>query len=111
MGRRVAVVGAGLGRPRRRGRTLAARGVPVTVFEASRSLGGRARRVAIDGVDLDNGQHILIGAYTETLGLMRPVGADPGALLARLPLELRARLRFPAEARRACPPRCTCSSA
>jgi len=68
--------------------TLAERGVPITVFEASRSLGGRARRVSIDGVDLDNGQHVLIGAYRETLRLMRLVGADPDRLLLRLPLEL-----------------------
>jgi squalene-associated FAD-dependent desaturase len=69
--------------------TLAERGVPATVFEASRSLGGRARRVSIDGVDLDNGQHVLIGAYRECLRLMRLVGADPERLLVRLPLELR----------------------
>ena len=69
--------------------TLAERGVPVTVFEASRSLGGRARRVSIEGIDLDNGQHVLIGAYRETLRLMRLVGADPEELLLRLPLELR----------------------
>ena len=68
MGGRVAVVGAGWA-GLAAAVVLAARGVPVTVFEASRSLGGRARRVAMDGVDLDNGQHILIGAYTETLGL------------------------------------------
>jgi len=68
---------------------LAEQGVPVTVFEASRSLGGRARRVSIDGVDLDNGQHVLIGAYRETLRLMRQVGADPNELLLRRPLELR----------------------
>jgi squalene-associated FAD-dependent desaturase len=69
--------------------TLAERGVRVAVFEASRSLGGRARRVNIDGLDLDNGQHVLIGAYRETLRLMRQVGADPDELLLRLPLELR----------------------
>ena len=69
--------------------TLAEHGVRATVFEASRSLGGRARRVSIDGVDLDNGQHVLIGAYRETLRLMRKVGADPDELLLRLPLELR----------------------
>lgn len=68
---------------------LAERGISVTVFEASRSLGGRARRVSIDGVDLDNGQHVLIGAYRETLRLMRQVGADPDKLLLRLPLGLR----------------------
>jgi len=45
--------------------------------------------VSIDGAGLDNGQHILIGAYRETLALMRKVGADPETLLMRLPLELR----------------------
>lgn len=88
MDHRVAVVGAGWA-GLAAAVTLADRGVPVVVFEASRQLGGRARRVSIDGVDLDNGQHILIGAYTETLRLMGAVGADPGTLLARLPLELR----------------------
>jgi len=85
---RVAVVGAGWS-GLAAAVTLAERGVPVTVFEASRSLGGRARRVSVDGVDLDNGQHILIGAYRETLRMMRLVGADLDRLLLRLPLELR----------------------
>ncbi len=69
--------------------TLAARDIPVTVHEASRTLGGRARRVTVDGKDLDNGQHVLIGAYTGTLAIMRLVGADPDALLDRRRLELR----------------------
>ena len=85
---RVAVIGAGWA-GMAAAVTLAERGIPVTVFEASRSLGGRARRVSVDGVDLDNGQHILIGAYRECLRLMRLVGADPDKLLLRLPLELR----------------------
>jgi squalene-associated FAD-dependent desaturase len=85
---RVAVIGAGWA-GMAAAVTLAERGVPVTVFEASRHLGGRARRVSVDGVDLDNGQHILIGAYRESLRLMRLVGADPDELLLRLPLELR----------------------
>ena len=85
---RVAVVGAGWA-GLAAAVTLAERGVPVTVFEASRSVGGRARRVSIDGVDLDNGQHVLIGAYRECLRLMRLVGADPDKLLLRVPLELR----------------------
>lgn len=74
------------------------------VFEASRTLGGRARALSgtlPDGTDisLDNGQHILIGAYTETLRLMQQVGVDPKAALFRLPLALQfpdgAGLRFP----------------
>ena len=68
---------------------LAERGVPVTVFEASRNLGGRARRVSVNGLALDNGQHVLIGAYRETLAIMRKVGADPHRVFLRLPLELR----------------------
>jgi len=67
---------------------LAQAKVPVTVFEAARHLGGRARSVKIEGVDLDNGQHILIGAYRETLRLMRAVGADPDRLLLRQPLAI-----------------------
>jgi len=67
---------------------LAQEGIPVTVFEAARHLGGRARSVAMEGVDLDNGQHILIGAYGESLRMMRAVGADPDRLLLRLPLAL-----------------------
>ena len=67
---------------------LAAAGVEVSLFEAARQLGGRARRVDIEGQTLDNGQHILLGAYSECLRLMRLVGADAQHLLHRLPLEL-----------------------
>jgi squalene-associated FAD-dependent desaturase len=64
-------------------------GWQVTLLELAGHLGGRARGVQVAGRDLDNGQHILIGAYTRTLDLMRSVGADPAALLHRQPLELR----------------------
>ena len=64
----------------------------VTVFEASRTPGGRARRVDVahDGqsLALDNGQHILIGAYAQTLKLMAHVGVDVPAGLHRLPLTM-----------------------
>lgn len=63
-------------------------GHAVQVFEMAPQPGGRARSVHAAGVALDNGQHILIGAYTATLELMRLVGADPAALLRRLPLAL-----------------------
>src|SRR5688572_19696823 len=74
--------------------TLAERGISVTVYEAARTLGGRARRVEHRDTVLDNGLHILIGAYTETLRLMRQVGADPGELLLRLPLTWTVHERF-----------------
>ncbi|KNZ32081.1 MAG: hypothetical protein AD742_13200 [Methylibium sp. NZG] len=83
--RRVAVVGGGWA-------GLAAaveatqRGHAVTLFEMAAQLGGRARGVEVDGWRLDNGQHILIGAYVETLKLMRSVGVDIDKVLLRTPL-------------------------
>ena len=63
-------------------------GDQVTLFEVSQQVGGRAR--ALEGAPgFDNGQHILIGAYTATLQLMQRVGIDPRALLVRAPLDLR----------------------
>ena len=75
----------------------------VSVFEASRTPGGRARRVDVahDGqtLALDNGQHILIGAYQDTLKLMADVGVDVPASLYRMPLTMQfpdgAGLRLP----------------
>jgi squalene-associated FAD-dependent desaturase len=73
--------------------TLADAGIPHTVFEAAKTLGGRARRVEVDGRVLDNGLHILIGAYRETLALVRKVAptAEP---FRRLPLTLEIADRF-----------------
>ncbi len=67
---------------------LAERGVRVTVCEASRSLGGRARRVDAEGTPLDNGQHLLVGAYDETLRMLHRVGVDADRALRRQPLRL-----------------------
>ena len=78
---------------------LSHHGRQVDVFEASRVLGGRARAVRLGELTVDNGQHILIGAYRETLRLMRCVGSDPDKLLRRLPL----RLEFPGEFRMVAP--------
>ncbi|MCA1324025.1 hydroxysqualene dehydroxylase HpnE [Herbaspirillum sp. alder98] len=73
---------------------LAASGHRVSLLEAARTLGGRARRVELDGRTLDNGQHILLGAYRATLSLMKQVGVDPRQALLRLPLQM----RYPAAA-------------
>ena len=70
--------------------TLAEAGISVTLFEASRALGGRARAVEIEGQLLDNGQHILLGAYEQTLQLitrLHPAATHEG--LWRLPLTLK----------------------
>ena len=84
--KRVAVVGAGYA-------GLAAAihlvrgGHAVSLFETNRTPGGRARRVEYRGALLDNGQHLLLGAYKATLAMMAKVGVAKNALL-RTPLTL-----------------------
>lgn len=68
--------------------TLSAAGCQVDVFEAGPALGGRARRIEVDGLVLDNGQHMAIGAYRTLLGLMHEAGVAEADAFARLPLEL-----------------------
>jgi squalene-associated FAD-dependent desaturase len=67
--------------------TLADAGHDIAVFEMAPQLGGRARSVAGEP-PYDNGQHILIGAYRDSLALMRRLGVDPQQVLTRLPLAL-----------------------
>lgn len=72
---------------------LSAAGFACTLFEAAKTLGGRARRVpwtTDDGrqVMLDNGQHILIGAYRETLSLLSRLDVDLDTAFERTPLHL-----------------------
>ena len=71
--------------------TLARAGLPVTLFEQAKTLGGRARRVVVDGIALDNGQHVLLGAYRQTLALVDAVhrAAPVGRCFHRMPLTLR----------------------
>jgi squalene-associated FAD-dependent desaturase len=94
--RRIAIVGAGYA-GLAAAVELTRMGVAVEVFEASRTLGGRARVVEIDGLRFDNGAHILVGAYTETLRLMRLVNSS--ASVSRHPL----RLEYPGEMRLSAP--------
>ena len=90
---RVAVVGAGWA-----GATaaleLARRGASVVVYDKAKVAGGRARRVVVDGLPLDNGQHLLVGAYRECLRLIAELhgatsaSAGTAPPCARLPLSL-----------------------
>jgi len=72
--------------------TLTERGYAVTLFEASSQLGGRARSVVVENKDLlqllDNGQHILLGAYNATLSLLEKAGVKEEEAFLRLPLQL-----------------------
>ncbi len=94
---------------------LAEQGIQVTVFESARQLGGRARGVSFfttrshddnlppfqlsplaggksnrqrDDFILDNGQHLLLGCYRDTLRLIEKVGGQIEQDFLRLPLQL-----------------------
>jgi len=67
---------------------LAERGIPVTVFESAKQLGGRARGMRYNDTQLDNGQHILLGCYRHTLQLIEQVGGNIERDFLRLPLQL-----------------------
>ncbi len=71
--------------------TLARAGVRVTLLEQARVLGGRARRVVQDGIALDNGQHLLVGANRQSLDLIAEAHGtrQVASLFKRLPLTLR----------------------
>ena len=86
MTRKVAVIGAGYAGIAAAVELVRA-GVAVSLFEANRVAGGRARRVEYRDTLLDNGQHLLLGAYRETLALMKTVGV-PERALHRFPLTL-----------------------
>src|SRR5690606_27319877 len=62
----------------------------VTVYESGHRLGGRARSVLSPKLnsELDNGQHILLAAYTRTLDLMRRLGLATEKLLSPMSLTI-----------------------
>lgn len=72
---------------------LAKAGASVMLLEASRDLGGRARRQELElgGTRhvLDNGQHLMIGAYSEVAALLRLIAVPLDSVVERRPFELR----------------------
>lgn len=70
---RIAVVGGGLA-----GLTAAldlkAAGATVELFERGRLLGGRATSFAVEGHEVDNGQHVFLACCTEFVGLVERLG-------------------------------------
>ncbi len=85
----VAVIGAGWAGCAAAWR-LKTQGHRPVVFEASRQVGGRARRIHSPGLgrELDNGQHILLGAYSQTLQLLRELELDESTRLLRQDLDV-----------------------
>ncbi|MBD3670602.1 MAG: FAD-dependent oxidoreductase [Gammaproteobacteria bacterium] len=67
---------------------LCERQIKLSVLEASSFLGGRARGIRFGDDRVDNGQHLLIGAYHEVLRQLTRAGVDPDSSFERIPLKL-----------------------
>jgi hydroxysqualene dehydroxylase len=67
---------------------LARNGHVPTVLEAARQPGGRARSVRFGNHHVDNGQHILLGAYRHVLSMLHTLGVAEHTVFKRLPLTL-----------------------
>lgn len=67
-------------------------GINTVVFESAPVAGGRARKHLSKALNLtiDNGQHLLIGAYEKTLGLMQDLGINLEHAFYRFPLDLQS---------------------
>ncbi len=83
----VAVIGAGWAGSAA-ALTLARAGTRVTVFEAARAVGGRARGIEKDGRNFDNGQHLLLGAYRRSISMIASLHANVDSVILRIPLAL-----------------------
>lgn len=68
--------------------TLCSHGIRVTLCESAPQLGGRARGLRWHTHTVDNGQHLLIGAYRATLSLLDTIGLDHRQLFQRQRLSL-----------------------
>jgi hydroxysqualene dehydroxylase len=67
---------------------LTRQGRAVTLVESARQLGGRARCTRFGALRVDNGQHLVLGANHQLLGLLRTLGVDEAAVFRRQPLRL-----------------------
>ena len=89
--KKIAIIGAGWA-----GLTaaiaLTQKGMQVSIFEAAPQTGGRARTVLWKSqgqtLEIDNGQHILVGAYHNALSLLKQIGIPTETVLQRLPFGL-----------------------
>jgi len=68
--------------------TLSDNGIPVHLIESAKQLGGRARNVSWQDKVIDNGQHLMIGAYDHMLALMSLIDIDHSKLFKRYPIDI-----------------------
>lgn len=68
--------------------SLCKMGKKVELFESAKQTGGRARCAPFARDKVDNGQHLMIGAYHCMQQLMTDIGLDTKKLFARYPVDL-----------------------
>ncbi len=68
--------------------TLVQHGHTVHLIESAKQPGGRARNIKWRNTTIDNGQHLMIGAYSRMLAMMKYIGIDIGSAFQRLPLNI-----------------------
>jgi squalene-associated FAD-dependent desaturase len=68
--------------------TLVQQGHPVHLIESAKQLGGRARNVSWHDEVIDNGQHLMIGAYQQMLDMMTLVGISAEEAFDRYPIDI-----------------------
>ncbi len=67
--------------------TLTRQGQKVILLEAAPQAGGRARGINFGSDTVDNGQHLLLGAYTQTLSLLKSLHIPEEQVFVRKPFE------------------------
>lgn len=67
---------------------LSRNNIPVMIVDSARQIGGRARSIILDGYTLDNGQHLMIGAYRQLLELLTIIGVEESTVFHRLPHQI-----------------------
>ncbi|PHS30989.1 MAG: FAD-dependent oxidoreductase [Methylophaga sp.] len=68
--------------------TCVQQGQAVHLIESAKQLGGRARNVPWGDDTIDNGQHLMIGAYERMLAVMQSIGIDTTAVFQRQAMDL-----------------------
>ncbi|PHS71438.1 MAG: FAD-dependent oxidoreductase [Methylophaga sp.] len=68
--------------------TLCQQDHSVHLLESAKQLGGRARNVEWQNKTIDNGQHLMIGAYHHMLAMMELIGIDINKSFQRYPIDI-----------------------
>ncbi len=68
--------------------SLAAHGIAPVLLESARQLGGRARALRFGLFHVDNGQHMLLGAFEAVLDMLNTLGISEASVFRRQSLRL-----------------------